>query len=259
MGDEEARFQVKGKGDMVVQNPPQVYVDGTQTIKAKNINTGPARRTMVFSLPRVDDALQAQMYAKDIAAFLKNKATLQFLVFEFIRVYRKFVPAERMDDLQLNLAKEDTLSLLPSIASEMREKIVGESSSIDTWYLDYVEPYLQKDSIIHDNILYRMYLIWYKQNNPQDNFAKGALSYIEFEKELTQFYEAHQQTREMLGSARARGSRRKRVGDYRGMNFDWDTYETDYGLPQFLSDTNDDFYKRIWGRQISGWYQVVSL
>lgn len=259
LGDEEARFQVKGKGDMVVQNPPQVYVDGTQTIKAKNINTGPARRTLVFSLPRVDDNLQAQMYAKDIAAFLKNKSTLQFLVFEFIRVYRKFVPLSRMDDLQLNLAKDDTLALLPSIASEMREKIVGESSSIDTWYLDYVEPYLQKDSMIHDNILYRMYLIWYKQNNPQDNFAKGALSYLEFEKELTQFYEAHQQTREMLGSARARGSRRKRVSDYRGMNFDWDTYESDYGIPQFLSDTNDDFYKRIWGHQISGWYKIVSL
>lgn len=256
LGDEEARFQVKGKGDMVVQNPPQLYVDGTQTIKAKNINTGPARRTMVFSLPRVDENLQNQMYAKDIGAYLKDEKVLQYLVFEFIRVYRQFVPASRMSDLQLNLAKEDTLDLLPEIAVEMRKKIVGNASSLDVWFLDYVQPYISEKTYLHDYILHRLYLSWYKQSNPQDKYLKGAMSFTEFQNELTTYYEANQLQRNLVGSVRNRGSKRKQLSDSSAMNFDWTTYDSDYGLPEWLTDSTQEFYKQIWGKQVSGWYKL---
>lgn len=259
LGDEEARFQVKGKGDMVVQNPPQMYVDGTQTIKATNINTGPARRTLVFSLPRVDDALQAQMYAKDIGNYLKRQDVLQYLVREFLIVYRELVPRSRFDNLQLNLAKQDTIDLLPKIASEMRQNIIGNASSIDTWYNDYIDPYSNQETIFHDNILYRLYLEWYGQSNPQDRFAKGALSFTEFQHELDFYYEANQTKRDPQGSARAKGSKRMRVANISKTNFDWDTYKHDYGLPESLSDTNSDFYKRTWAKQIAGWYKVISI
>lgn len=259
LGDEEARFQVKGKGDMVVQNPPQMYVDGTQSIKAANINTGPARRTLVFSLPRVDTKLQDQMYAKDIGSYLHQEDVLQYLVREFLLVYREFVPHSRFDNLQLNLAKQDTIDLLPSVAMEMRKNIVGDSSSIDTWYNDYVDPYSNNETIFHDNILYRLYLSWYGQSNPQDRFAKGALPFSAFQHELDAYYDANQTQREPQGSARAKGSKRMRMKNRSAMNFDWDEYQKDYGIPKSIVDNTNDFYKRTWGRQISGWYKVVSI
>lgn len=254
LADNQIRLQVKGKSDLVLDNPPQVYIDGTQFIRAKELSTGPAGRTLAYKLPRLTETLRNQIYAKDIKYCLSNKGVLQWLVKEFVKAYKKLIPEARMDNLKFNLANQQDMQLFPEVARNWRREFVVSSSTVDVWFTDEIMPYISSDpnkpTYFHKSVLYYMYKHAYLRDNPQDE----KLIKIDSPDHILE------RVRAVLDSDNAYqvnvdASLRKQVGSPEKMNFDWKHYSQDFSTPYELEPTNWRTLD-IFGHRISGWISV---
>lgn len=263
LADNEVRFQIKGKGDMVIENPPQVYIDGTQFIQANELYTGPAGRTLAFKFPTMTDELRAQAYSNAISECLSNEHVLQWLVYNMIMAYKEYIPVSRMDDLNLNLGVKQNLELFPKEALDWRHEFVIGGSSIDTWYEDEIEPYLSHDpnhpTYLHERILYSIYLDYYALNNPNDTYRHNAKTNAQIIKRLKTIWNSDDDryvVNYQVGSIeKGRKTPRKLVSNPDNMHFDWDKFDQDYTVP---SDLQDPGYKnlKLFGKKSTGWISI---
>lgn len=263
LADNEARFQVKNKGDMILANPPQVYITGTQFIKAQELYTGPAGRTLAFKLPAMTDALRNQSYSNAITECLSDESVLQWLVYNFIMAYKEIVPASRMDDLRINLANKKDLSLFPSVAQEWRKEFVVGGSSIDDWFADEIEPYLSSDpkqpTYLHERVLYAIYLDAYRLANPNDPYGHQAKTTTALMKRLKTIWASEDDkfvVNYQVGSIeKGRKMPRKSIKDPDKMNFDWHAFDADYTRPSQLDSPGYNNLK-LFGKKSSGWIAI---
>lgn len=254
LADSQVRFQVKGKGDIVLDNPPQVYIDGTQFIKAKELATGPAGRTLAYKLPRLTPDLRNQIYSKDIKACLANKQVLQWIVKECVNAYRSFVPTERMDNFKLNLANEKDTAIFPKIVFDWRREFVVGASSVDSWFMDEVAPFISTDpakpTYLHPSVLYYMYKHAYIRDNPQDEKALKIDTpdhILERARAVLDSDESYVTTFDQKA--------RKQVGTPDKMNFDWNQYKQAFSMPAEL-DGSAWRALDIFGHRLTGWLSV---
>lgn len=258
-----ARFQVKNKGDMVVSNPPQVYIDGTQFIKAKDLYTGPAGRTLAFKLPTTTEDLRHQSYAFSIYDDLARTDVLQWIVYNALQAYREFVPAERIDDLQLNMATQSDQSLFPPVALQWRKEFVMGGSTIDDWFTDEIEPFLSTDpknpTYLHSRVIYSLFLNAYKLANPNDNNGRNAKTVSDVMNRLRTIWENNDDKFEVnyeVGSKEAgRAKVRKRIASPDKMNFDWDAWDQEYQRPHNLESPGFDELQ-LFGKKTDGWISI---
>lgn len=259
LADVKARFEVKGQGDTMVENPPQVFVDGTQLVRAENMQTGPARRTLAYILPKLTQSLRAQLYGINIEEYLAREDVLNYFVNEAINAFKSVVPDNRLSHFKMNLALTTDVDILPPIEKEWRRGIVESSSNIEDWIQEYVYPYINNDSWIHNKFLYLLYLDWHSENNPQDRFNRLALPSEKFAKELLISYQNNNKHVVQAKKSPTGRAPRKQIADYTKMNWDMDAFENEHSLPAILSDTNSKDYKSLWNKQVVGWYQLEDV
>lgn len=265
LADNQVRFQVKNKGDIVLSNPPQVYIDGTQFIKAKELYTGPAGRTLAYKLPVMTDALHHQIYAKNIAEDLHKTKVVQWIIYNSIMAYKQIVPESRINDFKLNLGIKSDLALLPKDALKWRKEFVVGGSTIDDWFGNEIAPYLSHDpkqpTFLHPLVLYNMYLFSYKHNNPNDPFAHEAKSSDDVMRRLKTVWASEEDKYEVkfnIGSKeRGRKTARKRIKDPDHMNFNWKLYEEDFARPDNLQTPG---YKalHLFDKKTTDWISIYS-
>ena len=263
LADNQVRFQVKSRDDLVLSNPPQVYIDGTQFIKARELYTGPAGRTLAFKLPTMTEALHRQIYAKNIAEDLHNTKVVQWIIYNSIMAYKEIVPESRIDDFKLNLGIKNDLSLLPPDALKWRKEFVVGGSTIDDWFENQIEPYLSTDpkkpTYLHPRVLYSMYLFDYKNNNPNDPGAREAKTRDEMMRRLKTVWDSEDDKYAInynVGSKeRGRKTARKRVKDPDHMNFDWKNFEEDFARP---TDLQSPGYKtmNLFDKKATDWISI---
>ena len=263
LADNQVHFEVKGKDDIILNNPPQVFIDGTQFIKANEINTGPAGRTLAYKLPERTDELRDQAYALNIADDLKKESVLQWLVYHMIQAFRETVPHSRINNLKLNLSLKQDIALIPKAALEWRNDFASNDSDISEWFVAQMEPYLleptnpKKPILIHDTIMWQFYLQYYlTEVNPNDQHLYG-VNIKQFKEELRQIYQQNNWTREEAGSANSKTAKskvyRKQVTSLATLNFDI-SRDGDYKIPS-VYDSNKDLDEPFGGKT-TGWYYL---
>lgn len=262
LADNQVHFEVKGKDDIILNNPPQVYIDGTQFIKANEINTGPAGRTLAYKLPERTDALRDQAYALNIADDLKKEEVLQWLVYNMIKAFRDTVPKSRINNLKLNLSLKQDIALIPKAALAWRNDFANNDSDISEWFTSQMEPYLlepideKKPVLMHDMIMWQYYRQYYiNEVNPSDTFFNH-LNLSKFKKELHQIYQQNNWTIEVAGSPNSKNAKskiyRKQVSNLGALNFDY-TRHGDYKVPVVLDKSDLD---APFGGKTTGWYTM---
>lgn len=256
LADVKARFEVKGLGDTMVENPPQVYVDGTQLVRAENMQTGPARRTLAYVLPKLTQDLREQLYGLNIEEYLAREDVLNYIVNDAVASFQKIVPTNRQSQFKMNLALSSDMDILPPIAKEWRRGIVESSSDIDDWVQDFLYPYISSDSWIHNKFLYRLYLDWHVETNPQDKFSRLALPSDKFEKELQTSFQSHNYSVIKLPKTKSGRPARKQIADYTGMNWDMVLFTKEHSIPEVFTNNNTSEFKNLWNKQITGWYRL---
>lgn len=260
LADNQVHFEVKGKDDIILNNPPQVFIDGTQFIKANEINTGPAGRTLAYKLPERTDALRDQAYALNIADDLRSESVLQWLVYHMLIAFRETVPTKRIPNLKLNLSLKQDLKLIPSKALEWRNDFSKSDNDVNEWFTSQMEPYLLEPTrknepvLMHHTVMWWFYRQYYiTEINPSDTFFRD-LNLKKFKEELEQVYSQNNWTTREAGSPNSKTSKsqifRKQVSNLSKLNFDY-TRNNDYKLPPELDKTNLD---APFGGKIQGWY-----
>lgn len=262
LADDQVRFRVKGRGDIVLQNPPQVYIDGTQLIQATEITTGPAGRTLAYVLPNMTDALRTQAYSTDIIQCFRNKSVLQWFVYQMIEIYREVVPNSRINNFKLNLALDNDLKLLPKFAREWRNEFANKATGLGQWFEDSIIPYLNlnkgQETIMHDSILYRLYGEYYAESNPYDTNKNKIMDFNKFQQKLNVSYKQSGLSKKPIGSTSGnRKSPVKRVASRNAMNFDWSGFEAANTVPKEYTAANSSS-SQPFGKQKTGWYQITN-
>lgn len=264
LGDDSVRFRVKRKGDLVIQNPPQVYVDGTQFIKAKELYTGPAGRTLAFKLPPMTEELRNQSYGTGINHMLHDERVLQWIVYNCIMAYKEIVPEDRMGDLKINLANKHDLALFPSIALDWRKEFVVGGSTIDDWFENNIAPYLSTDpkapTYLHPRVLYELYLADYQWRNPNDRFGHNAKTSDDVIKRLKTIWDSESDKYTVqydIGNVeKGRAKARKMISSPAKMNFNWKAFDTDFARPDNLQSPGYNNLK-LFGKRSTGWISIV--
>jgi hypothetical protein len=263
LADLEARFQAKNKGDIVIMNPPQMYVDGTSVIRANETNTGPARRTIVFKIPSMTKELQDQFYVHDIDELLKNDFVAQWLVHKMIQAFQKFVPMKRRENFRMNLSTKEDVNILPDFAKKWRKEVTKAVTPLDAFADEEILPFLSTNpvepTIMHIDVLYELYLRYHKDVDPTDKFFNRAKNKDELLTDFLNILERNEYRTEDVGSvdARRKGARpRKRVDSLTSIRFDWDGYKEAYVVPQALKNFPD---MEVSGKLRAGWFAIVPI
>lgn len=263
LADSQVRFQVKNRGDLVLSNPPQVYLDGTQPIKANELDTGPAGRTLAFKLPEMTTALRNQAYSSSINECLRDKKVLQWIVYQALMAYKKFIPVDRMDDLRLNLANQTDLDLFPKVVQAWRKEFVIGGSAIDDWFEDSIAPFLSRDAAnptyLRENLLYDMYLEAYKTANPNDTYFNKAPSKDDVMRRLQIIWKSEPDKYIIdtnIGSLeKDRKYPRKAIANPDKMNFDWKGFDDENSRPISLRNGTFDV-EHVFTKKIQHWFTI---
>lgn len=266
LAEDEVRFQVKRDGDHIVSYPPQVYIDGTQFIKAKELYTGPAGRTLAYKLPPMTEKLRHQAYAKKINDALHNERVLQWMVYNFILAYKEMIPVSRIDDLKLNLADKRDLKLFPQITRDWRKEFVVGGSTIDDWFAEEIEPYLstnpKKPTYLHPSVLYSMYFNAYQMENPNDRWGRNAKTSSDLITRLKTIWASEDDrfiVNDQVGSTeKGRTKPRKMIASPDKMNFNWEEYDQDFKRPEELQSPGYNNLG-IFGKKTSKWMSIVKI
>ena len=192
LADGEISLSVKHKGDFVYK-PGATYLDGTATIEAEEVDTGPGRRTIVynFSDNLKTPAVKPKYYATDLEELQRDPRNLEWFVKECIEAYRHYVPTSRIDNLKLNLATPADVELLPDFAREWRHKVIAKDANLNRFYEDRLADFItiNKTQVkLTWRVLYEFYLSWYKDNNPKDTLRRYAKSLENFTEALTKIF-----------------------------------------------------------------------
>lgn len=202
--DNICRFQSKGTGDIVLQNPPQVYVDGVSLIHADDMRSGPAGRTLPFIIaddvdivpennPRYrqlpDGSMKAmtlreQAYSNDISNALQDERVIDWLLAQMLSAYRAVVSADLIDDLTINPTVSRNGLQLPKTVESWRNEFVRGGNALNDWFVDSIvplinsDPYAQDDelTVLHDSMLYRLYDENYHETHPVTTGYNGPKS-----------------------------------------------------------------------------------
>lgn len=260
LADNQVRFEVKGSSDIVLVNPPQVYIDGTQLIQASEINTGPAGRTLAYKLPLMTQTLRAQAYANNIVERLHSPDVVMWLVWQMILAYRATIPANRLADLKLNLSLQTDLNLLPPMARSWRLEFAAETSDLVGWFTERIEPFLSDDpmnpTMMHDQVLYDLYDAYYIQLHPYDKYRNRIKSFETFQRQIKQVFSQHGWNTVPVGNLYGkRKAPAKKVSTLDALNFDWVDYDLSYKRPKDLIRSNN--LPSPFGSVVSGWYQLT--
>lgn len=263
LADNQVRFEVKGGNDIVLTNPPQVYIDGTQLIQAREINTGPAGRTLAYKLPPMTQELRDQAYANNIVETLHSEDVTQWLVYQMIMAYRDTIPESRRSDLKLNLSVKSDLDLLPSFAQEWRREFSNDSTDLAQWFVEEIDPFLSTDednpTLMHNRVLYELYTSAYRRLNPHDKNLNRIKSMPYFERQLTSLFENNGWVIREAGNKSGREkTARKRVSKIDALNFKWAEYETSYTRPKALTtvDEASGGLPGLFKNNIPGWFTI---
>lgn len=262
LADNQVHFEVKGKDDIILNNPPQVFIDGTQFIKANEINTGPAGRTLAYKLPERTDALRDQAYALNIADDLRKEEVLQWLVYNMIKAFKETVPAKRIPNLKLNLSLKQDLKLIPEKALEWRKQFSKNDNDVNEWFVSQMEPYLlapsdpKKPVLMHNTVMWNFYRQYYiTEVNPSDIYFRE-LNLKKFKEDLKQVYAQNNWTTKEAGSPNSKDAKskiyRKQVNSLAKLNFDY-TRQGDYKLPPELNKSELD---APFGGKVREWYYL---
>lgn len=276
--DNQTSIQVKSKGDLQIQNPPQVYIDGTSYVKAKDMDTGPAGRTFVYKLPMDDDAdvdmtaLVNQAYANDIVGLLHDESVLQFLVNLMINAYRETLSLDddnrdRLWSLKLNFGgKSSDTQLLPSFAQSWRKEMTQtQGGDIQEWFEYDFSPYFSTDpdnpTIMHAQLAYLFYATDYQskysRQDPHNQFLLGSHS---FEHQFNNLLKEAGWEKSDIYEPSGRKAR-KSIKYLSKTNFDEQAYKDDgHQIPmEFTTENiNSDHPEPTYplGRKTTGWYMI---
>ena len=256
LSDPSARIPVKHAGDIIVENPPQLFVDGTVFISADELNSGVSRRTLAFKLPSPMDALRDQYYSNNILDHLMEETTLQWLVVEMIKAYKSVVPDHRWANFKMNLGLKSDVALLPKAARDWRYEFVSADANLRLFFEDQVKEALLVDdplAWVNDDFFHRVYLGYYAQKNPQDKSYRFAKRLPNFTKILHQIFEEEGLIRIEYRDSGLRN--RKRISNYKSWGFDWDTFLEMWMMPENLETGNAP---EIYNKKVAGMYRLVT-
>lgn len=144
LSDDQARFQVKNKGDHLVDDPPMVFLDGTDFLKTEHPDTGPYRRTLVMKLPNnLTEAQKSTFYTNDFKNLLSKKDVVEWLNWHMIMAYRKKTSiSDRVNGLKLNMTSKRIKQIVPKKALDWREYLRNHDTNVTEWFEDVLEPCL---------------------------------------------------------------------------------------------------------------------
>lgn len=243
LADGQARIPVKHAGDLIISEPPQVYVDGTQLIQSEEINSGPARRTLPFKLPNPIAPLRDQFYSNNIFERLNDVEVLQYLVNEMIKAFKEIVPENRQPNFKMNLGVKSDEELLPHLVLDWRKDLLSTSDTADDWFDDMIEPSLMLDDTrgyINYEMLMKLYQKWYEVKN-------GNNKYMRSPKRIQSDLEKIFVDRNMyLIDYNSAGNRnRRRISFPNAWGFSWKVYDESYIRPPEFND-DPSVYMQAW-------------
>lgn len=275
----QVRFETKNKNDVVLYDPPTVYVDGTALIRANDVMTGPARRTLPIELPASVDAIPQQNVRKNIKTGeplslrdqffnlmimddLHRTDVLQYFINQLIDAYRKTVDPRIMSDLKINLANHNLTKMLdiPPIVNQWRKDFVLASNDISEWFIEGVKSNLNfsnKDggTYLHNDVMYMLYTEYYRQHNPTDRGLRHIIDKKKFDGLMNQSLTENDLIYEEAGSRYNKYHRpRKRVNTFKGMHFDISNYQDTFPMPEGLKNLNN--LPAPFNKLTDGWYLV---
>ena len=192
LADGEISLSVKHKGDFVF-NPGPTYLDGTATIEAEEVDTGPGRRTIVYNFADnlSSQEVKGKYYAADLPGVQHDSRNLEWFVRECIDAYRYYVPASQIDNFKLNLSTTADVELLPDFAREWRHEVIAKDANLNRFYGDRLADFIainDPQSKLTWRVLYEFYLSWYKDTNPKDTSRRYAKSLENFTEALTKIF-----------------------------------------------------------------------
>jgi len=272
LADNQIRLSVKHGGDMIVDNPPQVYIDGTQFIQASEIQTGPAGRTLAFKLPNPTEDERDQFYSNAIDEKFKDEDVMQYLVYQMVQAFRNIVPEHRIDNFKMNLASKKDLKLLPQEALNWRHEFVNSDINIKSWFDEEILPFLilepekdkenkqSKKRPLHMLVLHKMYLANVRRNSKTGKDDRYAQGIDRFEKNIIPLFHENGLELDYESGAshdkRWQNSKPRRiVKDPKNIAIDWDAYEESYMRPDELTSAQE--MPQIFGKKITGWFTLI--
>lgn len=281
LANNQAHLQVKSKGDLQLNNPPQMFIDGTSFVKAKDMDTGPAGRTLVYKLPMEDDSKNSitelihQAYAKDIIELLQDEAVLQFLVNMMIEAYRTCLKLtsdnyDRLWSLKLNLGghSSDT-TLLPEFARDWRQEMAKtQGGDIQEWFEYDFMPYFSTDpntpTKMHNALAYLFYANDYKTKySRQDPHNQFMLAERNFSNQFKNLLKENGWERSEVREANGRKTRQSNKYLSK-LNFAEQAYKDDgHQIPIEFTKENIDSDRPLssypLGMKVTGWYKIIKI
>lgn len=276
LANNQARFQVKNNGDYILADPPQVFVDGTQLLPSKEINTGPGRRTLVYELPAPSsdqpaseiEKLHKQAFAISIPELLHNTRVLQWLVFQMIHAYKTLLPLKddqrnQLKDLKISLAGDNSFAdLLPAFARKWRKDMANSQNDLNEWFQDNFQPFLmtrkeignntKNYTLMHDTLAYQLYHDNYQTvhvtDDPQSRYC---ISKKTFEPQFDGLLDTYGWRKVEAGGKDGR----KQIGSKSNINFKWTDYAAAFRMPKDLVD--DSKLKFPFHQKTRHWYYLV--
>lgn len=263
LADGKTSLRVKHKSDFVFKMGP-VFLDGTATIQAEEMDTGPGRRTLVYILPEDLKEKRNLYYSCDIEGVQQDRAVLEYFVKSCLEAYRSMVPVERMENFKLNLATKADQDWLPSFAKEWRAKLISVDTALSAFYEDRLKDYLIFDeptALLTWSVLYELYLSWYQDTAQKDKSMRYAKSQESFKKGMTKLFEELSLKVYPLAKATRNGSYTLTSGETKTrydvdpllkidhqdiLAIDWIAYGRRYKAPDSLRLAHDD--GRIFGK-----------
>lgn len=273
LADNQIRLSVKHGGDIIIDNPPQVYIDGTQFIQASEIQTGPAGRTLAFKLPNPTEEERDKFYSNAIDEKFKDENVMQYLVFKMVEAFRNIVPEHRLSNFKMNLASKRDLGLLPKEAIEWRHEFVNADINIKSWFDDEVLPFielepekesdeksLKKKKPLHMLVLHKMYLANVRRKSKtgkDDRYAQGFDRFIKNVEPL--FHEHGIELNYELGATKDKrwenSKPRRKVNTPEDMAINWEEYEEAYMRPEELASPTK--MPDLFRKKTTGWFIMI--
>lgn len=259
MADNQVRLSVKHGGDIIIDNPPQMYIDGTQFIQASEIQTGPAGRTLAFKLPDVTEEERDAFYSNDITSKFKDEKVMEYLVKLMVDAFRKFVPKNRIGNFKMNLASKRDIELLPKQAREWRHEFVNADINIKTWFEEECLPFMREDEPLHMRIMHEMYRqsVALKSGDKSARYAQGL---ERFSKNVMQIFTEYEIELTEIGSADKRSPNarpRRKVARPTDTGIDFEEYQESYLIPEKLQSAKG--MPDLFGKKTTGWFTVKNL
>lgn len=259
LADAQVRLSVKHGGDIIIDNPPQLFIDGTQFIQATEIHTGPAGRTLAFKLPDVTEEERDQFYSNDIYAKFKDPDVMQYLVHRMIMAFKAYVPDNRLDNFTMNLASKRDLSMLPQEGRDWRQEFISADINIQEWFDEDILPFVETNRPLHIEVLYQLYLANVRKKSRSGLDDKYAYKIERFEKNIIPLfldngYTLNYTVGASVDKRKQNAKPRRTVKSPERVGINWKAYEESNVIPQKLM--NETEMPTLFGKKVTGWFEL---